>query len=143
MLNQVTNAYGEVVITELDYDRLSHLVHSPRYRRTHLSFLLSLKGELDRGKVVGLASVPKSVVTMHSQVRVKDLDDEETETYTLVYPDEADIDARKLSVLAPMGIALLGARVGQIVEFPVPRGLRRLKVVKILYQPEAAGDHHL
>jgi regulator of nucleoside diphosphate kinase len=67
----------------------------------------------------------------------------ESETYTLVYPDEADILAGRLSVLAPLGIALLGARVGQVVEFDAPAGARRLKVEKVLYQPEGAGDFHL
>jgi regulator of nucleoside diphosphate kinase len=63
--------------------------------------------------------------------------------YTLVYPDEADFNAGKVSVLAPMGTALLGARAGQVVEFDAPGGRRRMKVVKILDQPEAAGDVHL
>jgi regulator of nucleoside diphosphate kinase len=70
-------------------------------------------------------------------------DETGTEEYTLVYPDEADIDDGKLSVLAPLGIALLGTRVGQTLEFQVPAGTRRLRVEKILYQPEAAGDFHL
>jgi regulator of nucleoside diphosphate kinase len=80
---------------------------------------------------------------MRSEVRVRDLADDEIETYTLVYPHEANINEGKLSVLAPLGTALLGARVGQIVEFDAPAGTRRLKVVRILYQPEAAGDLHL
>ena len=144
MLNQQTmNSTGPVVITEIDHDRLTHLIRSPRYRQTHSFFLRSLKGELDRGRVVGPTSVPKEVVTMHSQVRIKDLGEGQIETYTLVYPDEADIEQGRLSVLAPMGTALLGTQVGQVIGFTVPDGVRRLKVMKILYQPEAAGDLHL
>ena len=80
---------------------------------------------------------------MHSQVRVRDPKSDEVGTYTLVYPDAADITDGKLSVLAPMGAALLGARQGQVVKFETPGGVRRLKVLKILYQPETAGDFHL
>ena len=97
----------------------------------------------NRGTVVTPDSVPKGVVTIHSLVRVRDPRSDESETYTLVYPDEADINEGKLSVLAPLGTALLGARVGKVVQFDAPAGPRRLKVEKILYQPEAAGDFHL
>jgi len=132
-----------LVITEADFDRLKHLLESPRYRATHFASLMVLKDELDRARVVAAHDVPKGVVTMHSRVRVRDVRAGESETYTLVYPDEADILAGRLSVLAPLGIALLGARVGQVVEFDAPAGPRRLKVEKVLYQPEGAGDFHL
>jgi regulator of nucleoside diphosphate kinase len=136
-------AERNIVITEADFDRLKHLVDSPRYRTTHSMLLMSLKQELDRGRVVAPGRVPKGVVTMHSRVRVRDLGGDEIETYTLVYPDEADINDGELSVLAPLGTALLGTRVGDVVEFDAPAGTRRLKVERVLYQPEAAGDLHL
>ena len=132
-----------IVITEADFDRLQHLVESPRFRTTHAMLLYALREELDRGTVVAPGRVPQGVVTMHSRVRVRDLRDDEPETYTLVYPDEADINEGRLSVLAPLGTALLGTRVGDVVEFDAPAGTRRLKVDRILYQPEAAGDFHL
>ena len=141
--SQTAVADGNAVITETDFDRLSRLLDSPRYRATQPVLLRSLQDELDRGKVVGAGDVPKGVVTMHSVVRVRDLVHDESDTYTLVYPEEAAIGEGKLSVLAPMGRALLGARAGQVIEFEAPGGLRRLKVVKVLYQPEAAGDFHL
>jgi regulator of nucleoside diphosphate kinase len=131
------------VITEADYDRLKHLVESPLYRSTHAVLLMALKGELDRGQIVTSGRIPKGVVTMHARVRVRDLDDDEQETYTLVYPEDADINAGRLSVLAPLGTALLGTRAGDVVEFDAPAGTRRLKVERVLYQPEAAGDFHL
>jgi regulator of nucleoside diphosphate kinase len=133
----------QVVLTAADFDKLQGLVDSPRYRVTHAALLMLLKHELDRGKVVPPDAVPRGVVTMHTQVRVRDLKLDETETYTLVYPDESDIIEGRLSVLAPLGIALLGTTLGSVVKFEAPAGLRRLKVEKILYQPEAAGDFHL
>ena len=143
MIAQNVMSAKEIVITEADFDRLSSLLDSPRYRSTHAASLLTLKDELERGIVVAAGDVPNGVVTMHSQVRVRDLKADEPATYTLVYPDEADINEGKLSVLAPLGIALLGTKVGQVVTFDAPAGPRRLKVEKILYQPEAAGDFHL
>jgi regulator of nucleoside diphosphate kinase len=132
-----------IIITDKDFDRLRSVVDSPRYRATHAMLLTALKDELERGKVVAADHVPKRVVTMHSQVRIRDLKADESETYTLVYPEEADINEGKLSVLAPLGTALLGTSVGQVVKFDAPAGQRRLRVEKILYQPEAAGDLHL
>ena len=133
----------EIVITAADFDRLQGLLDSPRYRSTQAPLLLALREELDRGTIVPSDTVPKGVETMHSRVRVRDLKAQESDTYTLVYPDQADIDENKLSVLAPLGMALLGTRVGQIVKFDAPAGQRRLKIERILYQPESAGDFHL
>jgi regulator of nucleoside diphosphate kinase len=132
-----------VVINERDFDRLNDLVHSPRLRSTHAPMVSTLEQELGRGRVVPPKSVPKGVVTMNSQVRFTDLGTREKETYTLVYPDEANVEDAKLSVLAPLGTALLGASVGDVVECRTPGGVRRLKIERILYQPEAAGDFHL
>jgi regulator of nucleoside diphosphate kinase len=134
---------GSVVITESDFDRLKHLVESPRYRRAGPIPLAPLRRELLDGEVVAPTSVPKDVVTMHSRVSVRDVRAKESETYTLVYPDEANFDEGKVSVLAPMGTALIGAREGSVVSVDAPGGRRRLKIVKVLYQPEAAGDFHL
>jgi regulator of nucleoside diphosphate kinase len=80
---------------------------------------------------------------MNSQVLLCDIDTLETMTYTLVFPKDADIDSGSISVLAPVGTAILGYRQGDIVEWPVPAGIRRLRIEKVLYQPEAAGDYTL
>jgi regulator of nucleoside diphosphate kinase len=143
MIAQRTLNRTELTVTEADFDRLKHLVESPRYRVSHAVLIPALREGLERSRVVEPARVPKEVVTMNSKVRVRDLKADEAETYTLVYPDNADINDGKLSVLAPLGTALLGARVGQVVEFLAPGGTRRLNVEKILYQPEASGDLHL
>jgi len=143
MIAQSVVSPKEIVITAADFDRLRGLLDSPRYRSTQWPLLLALREELDRGQIVPADAVPKGVVTMHSQVRVRDVKSRESETYTLVYPNEADINENKLSVLAPLGMALLGTRVGQIVKFDAPAGQRRLKIERILYQPEACGDFHL
>jgi regulator of nucleoside diphosphate kinase len=134
---------ADSVITETDFDRLSGVIDSPRYRATHSVLLRTLKDELARRKVVASNEVSRGIVTMHSRVQVLDVKSGESETYTLVYPDEADIDEGKLSILAPLGTALLGTRIGQTIKFEAPAGTRKLRIEKILYQPEAAGDFHL
>jgi regulator of nucleoside diphosphate kinase len=132
-----------VVINERDFDRLNDLVHSPRLRTTHAPMVATLEQELGRGRVVPPTSVPKGVVTMNSKVRFIDLGTRARETYTLVYPGDANVEDAKVSVLAPLGSALLGASVGDVVECRTPGGVRRLKIDRVLYQPEAAGDFHL
>jgi regulator of nucleoside diphosphate kinase len=143
MIARDTVSPSLIMITGADFDRLSRLVQSPRYRTTHPTMLEGLKDELARGAVVAPSNVHRSVVTMNSRVRLRDLRTGEHETYTLVYPEEADINDEKLSVLAPLGTALLGSRTGQTIVVNAPGGRRRLKVERILYQPEAAGDYHL
>ena len=82
--------------------------------------------------------LPPDVVTMGSTVRLRDLETGEEETYTLVYPDEADIEANRLSVLAPVGTALLGYRAGDVVEWPVPAGVRRFRIEEVVSRPRRA-----
>jgi regulator of nucleoside diphosphate kinase len=143
MIAQNAVLSDQIVITEQDFDRLKRLLESPTYRSTRQTLRSPLGEELDRGTVVAVQEVPSDVVTMHSRVRVHDLGTRESQTYTLVYPKDADVLAGKLSVLAPLGTALLGMRAGQVVTFDAPSGARRVRVERILYQPEAAGDFHL
>ena len=143
MAAQSTLASKEVIVTEADFDQLKALLDSRQYRATHPVSLMVLKEDLDRSRVVPPAEVPRGVVTMRSRVRVRDLADDEIDTYTLVYPDEADVNEGKVSVLAPIGMALLGSPAGETIRFEAPAGKRRLKIERVLYQPEAAGDFHL
>lgn len=98
----------------------------------------ALAGELQRARVVPRSEVPPDVVTMGSTIRLRDLETGEEETYTLVYPDDADIQNDKLSVLAPVGTALLGYRTGDVVEWPVPAGVRRFCIEDVKYRPKNA-----
>lgn len=132
-----------IYITEFDLDRLQALIQqaNPQSRDKH--HLQKLSEELERAEIVSPEEIPHDVITMNSKIRLKDEDTGEEITYTLVFPRYADIQNRKISILAPIGTALIGYRVGDIIEWNVPAGLRRLKVEEILYQPEAAGDYHL
>ena len=133
-----------IYITEYDLKRLREfIVEAKQVERRGNEYLDRLDVELSRGKVVAPKEVPPDVVTMNSRVRLVDLDTHEEMVYTLVFPQEADITQSKISVLAPIGTAMLGYRVGDTFTWQVPDGVRRLQVKEILYQPEAAGDYHL
>lgn len=91
----------------------------------------ALAGELRRARVVPRSQLPPDVVAMNSTVRLRDLETGEEETYTLVYPADADIAENRLSVLAPVGTALLGYRAGDVVEWPVPAGVSRFRIEEV------------
>jgi regulator of nucleoside diphosphate kinase len=102
--------------------------------------LKALTEELRRAVIVDPKDVSSDVITMNSRAEMRDLESGETVAFTLVFPSEANIDEEKISVLAPIGAGMLGYRVGDEFEWNVPGGLRRMKVTKVDYQPEAAGD---
>jgi regulator of nucleoside diphosphate kinase len=138
----MATATRTLIVTDNDRSRLEHLITTAWTKRDQQSnYLTALRGELRRARTVKPAEVPRNVVTMNSTVRLRDLDTGEKETYTLVYPHEADVSEGRISVLAPVGTAVIGNRVGDTIEWPVPAGLRRLKVEAILYQPERAGEY--
>jgi regulator of nucleoside diphosphate kinase len=80
---------------------------------------------------------------MNSQLKVTDLTTGEKMTFRLVFPSDADFERGKVSILAPIGTALIGYRAGDTVHWQVPSGVRRLRIDEVLYQPEAAGDYNL
>jgi regulator of nucleoside diphosphate kinase len=131
-----------VYVTEFDLKRLRMLLQDARRADSRNSkHLQELQAELDRAIVVSPEDVPNTVVTMNSTVELIDLDNGKREAYTLVFPDDADLEQGKISVLAPIGTAMLGYEVGDVFEWDVPAGRRRLRVDRVLYQPEAAGDY--
>lgn len=130
----------ELSVTESDLSRLERLLEVSK-RTANVN---ALADELGRAATVSSQEVPPDVVTMNSTVQFRDDATGEDSVISLVYPQDADVGARKVSVLAPVGSALLGLSVGQVIEWPMPTGLtRRLRLVSVLYQPEAAGRYDL
>ena len=134
-----------ICITRPDYERLTKLIEIVRERESDANreYLDRLEEELDRAEVVRQQDIPADVITMRSTVRVKDLNTSEEIIYRLVFPTEANYDDGKISVLAPIGTAMLGYRRGDVIEWQVPSGVRRLSVEEVLYQPESKGEYHL
>jgi len=102
-----------------------------------------LAAELDRARVVAPDEIPQEIITMNSTAQLRELLTDDVMTYTLVFPDRADYEAGRISVLAPIGTAMLGQREGDEFEWEVPAGPVRLRVEKVIYQPEAAGRSDL
>lgn len=137
-------AERKIHITQFDMDRLVELIDGLRLSsKANQANLDLLEKELYRAVVVDSKDIPQDVVTMNSKVGITDTESGETMTYTLVFPSAANISENKLSILAPLGMALLGYRRGDIIQWPVPSGVRKVRVDEIIYQPEAAGDYHL
>jgi regulator of nucleoside diphosphate kinase len=130
-----------IVVTAFDQDRLRHLLEGFRRwnarDRTHVDHL---EAELDRAEIVLPGEVPFDVVTMNSEVAVRDMDSNEEMTFAVVFPSDADVDRHRISVLAPIGTAVLGYSVGDTIDWKVPGRTRRLKIERVLFQPEAAGQ---
>ena len=129
-------------ITDSDMRRLRKLLEgSHNWNQKDREYLEDLEDELDRAVIVSSRKVPPDIVTMNTQMRVKDLDSGKEMTIQLVFPSEADYERGKISIMAPIGTALIGYGVGDTVEWRVPAGIRRLKIQEVLYQPEAAGQY--
>ena len=122
-----------ITISSADYSGLLTLVDSARLdRRVSAESLDLLERELFRATIVDSSELPADVVAMNSTVWFRDLNSDETEKYTLVYPTEADVVRDRISVLAPIGTALLGYRTGDVVQWRVPSGKRRFEIVDVL-----------
>lgn len=121
-----------IIVTNPDALRLRAVLGKYSAASVHnQDHLDDLRGELERAQVVDAGDVPSDVVTVHSRVRVVDLTSGQSSDYTLVFPSDADVASRRISVLAPLGTALLGYREGDEVEWQMPGGLRRLRIEKV------------
>lgn len=133
-----------IFITDSDKEKLQKLIRlEQEFNADSGNHLDDLNNELERAVIVQPQEVPDNVITMNSQVVLKDLDDNEEMIYTLVYPDDANLTENKISVMAPIGTAILGYRVGDVLEWKIPKGTVRLRVEKLLFQPEASGNFEL
>lgn len=124
------------VLTELDHVRIDRLLSRSRRQADE-----SLNTLLDDADVVPQRQVPADVVTMNTQVTVEDLQDGAKRKLTVCYPEDADPTTGYVSVLSPIGTALLGRRIGEETQWTTPTGaVQRLRILELLFQPEASGD---
>jgi regulator of nucleoside diphosphate kinase len=128
-----------IVLSRFDLERLERLLEKVGPRPD----LEALREEIERAEILEPEDVPGDRVTMNSVVRFVDEDSGTESEIKLVFPGHADVESRRISVLAPVGSALLGLAVGDSIHWPLPNArTRRLRVVAITYQPEAASDPH-
>jgi len=136
---------SSIWLTAQDYNRLRALLTDlMRQSRTMQAGVDTLEELLDLARVVNPDTVPHNVVTMNSRVLFEDLGTGDHGTVTIVYPADVDAASGRISVLSPVGAALLGEAEGSEVELPLPHGRsRRIRITSVLYQPEAQGDFAL
>lgn len=130
-----------ITISELDAERLDILLEQPIYMNNSVAQALNV--ELERAEILPSDQIPDNVVTMNSRVHFYDLTRQEKHIRTLVYPARLKDSSEQLSVMAPLGAALLGLHVGSEISWTLPSGDEtRIKVLELVYQPEAAGEYH-
>lgn len=130
-----------IVITELDLERLEKLIES--LPKGSFPGKEALEAELLRADVVDSHDIPDTVVTMNSTVRFVVNESQEEFSLTLVYPKDADNSGDKISILAPVGSALLGLNQGDEIQWPKPGGgMMTVRIEEVMYQPERAGEYH-
>lgn len=130
-----------IVVATHDLDRLRDVIRNhQRNGSEKYEYLHALTSELNKAEVVAPDRIPNDVVTMNCTVKVQAVDSQQNLTYTIVYPEDADIDEDRISVLAPLGTALLGYREGDEIEWTVPAGKRKYRILRVSNQPEAAGQ---
>ena len=135
------NTKPEIIISSLDADRLYALMES--LPANSFAGEKELEAELGRANIVEPHEVPATVVTMNSTVNFVVESTGEKFTLTLVYPKNIDSSGDKISILAPIGSALLGLSQGDQIEWPKPGGgLVTVTIKEVIYQPERAGELH-
>jgi len=131
-------------ITDRDAARLARIVEDLLRRASAIeNGAEALHDTLDSARIVPSAEIEADVVTMNSEVTIEDVVSGKAQVVRLVYPEQADPGQGRVSVLSPLGNAILGARAGDRVSFATPVGERWVRIAGIRFQPEAAGQHDL
>lgn len=130
-----------ITVSSLDLQRIEELLELKQYRDS--PGVASLRAELARANILDPKEMPDDVITMNSAATVVEEGSGDSRELCLVYPRDADSQANKISIFAPVGSAMLGMRVGQSIDWKVPSGRDlRLRIKAIAYQPEASGEFH-
>jgi regulator of nucleoside diphosphate kinase len=130
-------------ITINDYQRLTGLIEFASLKIKMPQIVNRLRNEFSGAKMLSQERISNSVITMNSRVLLREMSNGREAEVTITYPQDEDSKERKFSVFTPIGIALLGRQVGDIVSWKVPNGIGQFKILKMIYQPEAVGHYHL
>lgn len=135
---------NRIILNKQDFSRIHKCIYDARMTNTiGITEAENLLNELNSAKVVEPGEIPDDVVTMNSIVKISFLNTNKTLQFQIVYPDQANIKENKISIFSPVATALIGYRVSDEIEWIVPSGLTKIRIDKIIYQPEAAGDFNL
>lgn len=125
-----------IIVTAYDYLRLRGFANIDTVKKGKNYLKKKLAAKLDSADIVSPREISPDVVTMNSKLHLKDFQTQEEMIISLVFPQDANLKRNRLSILTPLGISLLGCKVGQQIE-------KRIEVKQLLYQPEASRDFHL
>lgn len=131
----------QILIGDNDEKKLRALLRSAGQRdAAELSGIEKLEAALKRAVVLSSSKIPEDIVTMNSLVQLLDLDSEERTECWLLYSAGVEAFSLVVPIASDLGVALLGSRVGDIIEWSDPSGRRRSKIIEIIYQPESLTE---
>jgi len=134
----------ELIVNRLDYARIKKCISDAKqFKSINKAEADKLMAELDSANIVEPEAIPSNVVTMNSIVKLSFLNSNKEVQFQIVYPDQANLKKNKISIFSPIATALIGYKVKDEIEWIVPAGLTKIRIDKIIYQPEAAGDYNL
>ncbi|MBM9589930.1 nucleoside diphosphate kinase regulator [Leptospira sp. 201903075] len=137
------NTKNKICLTHYDYERLKSMIQEYTKRNKMDANVKDLLGEMERAQKVDSKNISPNFVTMNSVIELKDLEELAFQEFRLVFPEDANTSENKISVLAPIGTAILGYKIGDVIQWKVPGGQNQFQITSIKYQPEANGDYHL
>jgi len=135
---------SQLIVNKLDYARIKKCISDAKqFKSINSVEAEKLMTELNSAKIVEPEAIPSNVVTMNSIVKLSFLNNNKQIQFQIVYPDQANVKENKISIFSPIATALIGYKVNDEIEWIVPAGLTKIRIDKIVYQPEAAGDFTL
>ena len=135
---------SRIIMNSLDYTRIMKSIDDAKSKKTiKADEAEKLINELNSAKIVDPQDVPVDIVTMNSIVKVSFLNTKKEVQFQIVYPDQANFRENKISIFSPVATALIGYKESDEIEWMVPSGMTKIRIDKIIYQPEAAGDYAL
>lgn len=135
---------SKIILNKLDYSRIKNAINTAGQSKSISAVdVESLIKELDSAKIVEPEKIPDNVVTMNSIVRISFLNTNKQVEFQIVYPLKANMKEKKISIFSPIATALLGYKVADEIEWMVPAGPTKIRIDKIIYQPEASGDYNI
>ena len=131
----------KVTLTKNDYTRIYKAITDAKNSKTiNSNEAEKLLSELSKAEIVPSEKIDKDVVTMNSEVKLFFENTQKEQSFKIVYPQDANLKENKISIFSPIATALIGYKIGDEIEWIVPGGMTKIKIVDLIYQPEAAGD---
>ena len=138
------NIMKKVTLTKNDYTRIYKAITDAKNSKTiNSNEAEKLLSELSKAEIVPSEKIDKDVVTMNSEVKLFFENTQKEQSFKIVYPQDSNLKENKISIFSPIATALIGYKIGDEIEWIVPGGMTKIKIVDLIYQPEAAGDFDL